>query len=97
MCRSYHRAATKAKGGFENENLKEENLRSLEFWSGAADTVKYLTDDEMDTIETRLEDIYPDGIGETELNDLFWFDDDTIAEWIGYESFEQIMERENIA
>lgn len=51
----------------------------------------------MDTIETMLEDIYPDGIGETELNDLFWFDDDTIAEWLGYESFEQIMERKNIA
>lgn len=76
---------------------KEENLRSFEFWSGAADTVKYLTDDEMDTIETMLEDIYPDGIDKTELNDFFWFDDDTIAEWLRYESFEQIMKRENIA
>ena len=30
---------------------------------------------------------------ETELNDFFWFKRDTIAEWLGYENFDEIMER----
>lgn len=71
----------------------EKSLRDFEFWSGAKETVKYLTMDELDTIEAILEDLFPDGMNETELNDLFWFDDDTIAEWLGYSSFEEIMER----
>ena len=72
----------------------EKSLRDFEFWSGAKDTVKYLTMQELDTIEDILNDLYPDGMNETELNDLFWFDRDTIAEWLGYENFEEIMERE---
>ena len=66
----------------------------LEFWSGAKDTVKYLTDDEIRTVIEYLEDIYPDGMSETEINDFFWFEDDTIAEWLGYSDFETLMERE---
>lgn len=70
------------------------SLSSFEFWSGAKDTVKYLTEDELETIENILEEQYPDGIDETELNDFFWFEDDTIAEWLGYDSFEEIMNRD---
>ena len=72
----------------------EQSLRNFKFWSGAKDRVKYLTLDELDTLEELLEDSYPDGIGETELNDIFWFEDDMIAEWLGYEDFEQLMNRE---
>ena len=73
---------------------KDESISSFDFWAGAKDTVKYLTDDEMETIEFILEDLYPDGMSETDLNDFFWFRDDLIAEWLGYDSFEEIMERE---
>lgn len=31
---------------------------------------------------------------ETEINDLFWFEEDTIAEWLGYFSFDEIMNRD---
>lgn len=73
---------------------KEQSLTDFGFWSGARDTVNYLTDEELDTIEEMLEELYPEGMSETELNDLFWFEDDLIAEWLGYEDFEAIMERE---
>lgn len=73
----------------------ETSLRNFEFWSGAKDTVKYLTLDELDTIEEMLEEINPDGMDETEINDFFWFDDDTIAEWLGYNDFEEIMHRDD--
>lgn len=71
----------------------ETNLRNFDFWAGAKDTVKYLTLEELDTIEAYLEELYPDGMTETELNDLFWFDDDFIAELLGYNDFEEIMNR----
>lgn len=74
---------------------KEESISGFDFWSGAKDTAKYLTEGEMDTIEGVLEEQYPDGMSETELNDFFWFEDDTIAEWLGYEDFEAIMNRDD--
>lgn len=73
----------------------EKSLRNFDFWSGAKDTVKYLTDEELDRIESILEEEYPDGMDVTELNDFFWFDDDTIAEWLGYTDFEEIMHRDD--
>ena len=73
----------------------ETTLRNFQFWSGAVDTVKYLTDSELDTLESILEnDIFPDGASETEINDFFWLEDDLIAELLGYSDFEEIMNRE---
>ena len=72
---------------------KEVNAYNFDFWSGAKDTVKYLTDEEVNMIFEMLEELYPEGMDETEVNDFFWFEDDTIAEWLGYRSFEEIMDR----
>lgn len=49
----------------------ETEIRNFQFWSGAIDTIKYLTDEQLDTIGGMLEDIYPNGISEIELNDIF--------------------------
>ena len=73
----------------------EKSLKDFDFWSGAKNTVKYLSEDEINQIETILEDCFPEGMSETEINDFFWFEDDTIAEWLGYSSFDDIMNREN--
>lgn len=73
----------------------EKSLRDFEFWSGAKDTVKYLTPEELDQIESILEECYPDGIDETAINDFFWFDEDTIAEWLEYNSFEDIIKEQD--
>jgi len=70
---------------------EDKRLRDFDFWSGAKDTVNYLTSDELDIIEDMLEDAYPDGMTETQLNDLFWFDTDVIAEWLGYDDFESLI------
>lgn len=70
---------------------EDKRLRDFDFWSGAKDTVDYLTSDELDTIEDILEDAYPDGMTETQVNDLFWFDTDVIAEWLGYEDYESLI------
>lgn len=65
--------------------VSEISLSNFNFWSGAKDHAAYLTEDELDTVEAMLEDCYPDGLTETDVNDLFWFDFDTIwTEWLGY-------------
>lgn len=35
------------------------SLVNFEFWSGAKDRAQYLTDDELNTIENELENLYP--------------------------------------
>lgn len=69
---------------------EDKRLRDFEFWGGAKDTVRHLTSDQLDTIEDLLEDAYPDGMTETQINDLFWFDTDVIAEWLGYEDWDAL-------
>lgn len=61
----------------------ETALRNFEFWSGAKERADMLTSSQLDAIETELEQIYPDGMTETELNDLFWFDFDFVCSLIG--------------
>ena len=62
---------------------RDESLTDFEFWSEAKKVADKLTYDELEGLEPIIEDIYPDGIGETELNDLFWFDTEEVLSWIG--------------
>lgn len=68
----------------------EIDLRYFEGWSGAVDTLNTLTDEQKSELETILEDLYPDGMDETSLNDLLWFENDAIAEWLGFEDWEDL-------
>lgn len=71
--------------------LVEDNLHNFNFWAGAKDRVKMLTWSDLDTIENMLEDIFCGEVPtDTEINDLFWFEEDTIAEWLGYNSWEEL-------
>lgn len=71
----------------------EISLRDFEFWSGAKDRVKYLSMSDLDRIEFVLEEIYFETeIEDTTINDIFWFEEDWIAEILGYSNFEELME-----
>lgn len=61
------------------------SLRNFKFWSGAVDTAKVLTDEQLDRVETELEMAYPDGVSDTFINDLFWFESETVYKWAGYD------------
>jgi len=74
------------------EDISVSELRDRA-WSGAVDTLKYLSDDEIETVFNILSECYEHGFHLTDLNDFFWFEDDTIAEWLGYKSFDEIMNR----
>ena len=68
----------------------EESLRNFNFWSGAKDTVDVLTLEQIDTIESMLEDCMGEEVSDTDINDFFWFERDTIAEWLGFSSWDAL-------
>ena len=68
----------------------EKSLSEFTAWSGAVDTKNDLTDEQMEAIEENLEELYPDGMDETALNDFLWFERDTIAEWLGFMDWEHL-------
>ena len=69
----------------------ELDLESFEAWSGAKDTLDRIQrEGKCAELENILEELYPDGMTETELNDLLWFDSESVYEWLGIRSEEQI-------
>lgn len=68
----------------------ETNLENFEAWSGAADTLYRVKEEgKCGELEAILENLYPDGMSETELNDLLWFEPETVFEWLGIEEEEE--------
>ena len=62
----------------------ETNLRGFEAWSGAIDTKKIILDAGLEEeFEMLIEELYPDGLSDTELNDILWFESDWILENLG--------------
>lgn len=76
----------------------EQSLADFKFWSGAETTAQRIWEEQgsegFDQLEAILEDLYPDGIDETDLNDLLWFDADTVYEWLGIDDEEEEDEEE---
>ena len=72
--------------------ISEASLDRFEAWSGGRDTLNTLIEKDLcDQLEAMLEnDIFPDGCTDTELNDLLWFERDTIAEWLGFSDWDDL-------
>lgn len=75
---------------------KDISLDEFEAWSGAVDTMETLRQLENETevnvfdiIESCIDDM-GEGVDETEVNDILWFEKDTIAEWLDYEDWEEL-------
>ena len=61
-----------------------DGIRDFKAWSGAVDTWDAIREhDKIEMLESVLDEIYTDGISESELNDFLWFDPETICEWVG--------------
>ena len=64
----------------------EMSLKNFKAWSGAKDTLNKLIElDKCEDLEFILDDLYPDGLTDTQLNDILWFDDEWIYETLGIE------------
>lgn len=69
----------------------DDSIRNFNFWSGARDTVDDLFDSDFDILEPILEEYFNGEVEDVELNDFFWFERDKIAEWLGYEDYEELI------
>lgn len=67
----------------------EMSLTSFQFWAGAKDNAMMLNYDELEQVGYILEDIYSEGIEDTTINDLFWFEFNIVCEWLGLEYDEE--------
>ena len=66
-----------------NENT---SLVNFQAWSGAVDTKdRIINEGKADDFDSLIEELYPDGLSETALNDLLWFEEDWIFEQLGIE------------
>ena len=70
-----------------NDNLQ---LSDFDAWSGAKDTKEtILHNNKGDEFDRLIEELYPDGLSETSLNDLLWFESDWIFEQLGISEEEE--------
>ena len=76
------------------EFIKECSIHDFNFWGGAVDTIKELTLDELDILEELITDVFYDVSETTEtcINDFVWFERDLIAQHLGYNDFDELME-----
>ena len=64
--------------------FKEESISSFEAWSGAVDTQNRIIEENKENeFDQLIEELYPDGLDETQLNDILWFEEDWIFESLG--------------
>lgn len=64
-----------------NDNV---TLADFVAWSGAEDTKQTIIDNnKADDFDRLIEELYPDGLSETQLNDILWFESDWIFESLG--------------
>lgn len=64
--------------------IKEMEIRDFEAWSGAVYTLnKIIEFDKCDEFDNLIDELYPDGLTDTELNDILWFEEEWIFESLG--------------
>ena len=71
----------------------EFNLYDFPAWNGGHDTLETLKEKNLvDQVQAAIEEIYccEESPTDTEINDFLWFERDTIAEWLGFSSWEAL-------
>jgi hypothetical protein len=70
-----------------NENL---TLADFDAWSGAKDTKEtILNAGKGEDFDSLIEELYPDGLTDTNLNDILWFESDWIFKSLGISEDEE--------
>ena len=65
------------------------NLKDFNAWSGATETKNIIIQaGKEEEFEELIEEMYPNGLSATELNDVLWFEDEWIYSCLGIENLE---------
>lgn len=67
-----------------------ESITEFEPWSGAVCVYETLTLAQLDQLDRMLEELYPDGMTDTQVNDILWHDSDWVAELLGFRNWEHL-------
>jgi hypothetical protein len=74
----------------------EESLENFHAWSGGKDTLDVLIDKGVcDVVEDFIEQSFTNPT-DTDINDFLWFERDAIAEYLGYEDWDDFENGEEI-
>ena len=73
----------------------ETSLKYFDAWSGAIYTLhRIIEEDKCDEAEALIEELYPDGLTDTQLNDILWFEDEWLFDALGITDEEDEEEEE---
>ena len=62
------------------------DLRDFKAWGGAVETQeKIIEEGKTEEFEDLINELYPDGLTDTQLNDILWFEEDWIFEQLNIE------------
>ncbi len=64
--------------------ISEQSISEFNAWNGAKETQQIIIDnDKENDFDLLIEEIYPEGLTDGQLNDLLWFDSEWIFEQLG--------------
>ena len=64
--------------------ISEISVSEFEAWCGAKDTLQVIIDNNKESeFDLLIEELYPDGLTDTQLNDILWFEEEWIFESLG--------------
>ena len=64
--------------------INEISINEFGAWSGAKDTKETIIDNNKEKqFDILIEEMYPEGLSDTQLNDILWFESDWIYEMLG--------------
>ena len=65
------------------------SLSNFDAWGGAVETKeRIINEGKANDFDNLIDELYPDGLSETQLNDLLWFEENWIFEYLGIEDEE---------
>ena len=66
--------------------IYKEGIDNYEPWAGAVSRYEEIYNaGKLYELESLLEEEYPEGMSETDLNDFIWFEEDTWRDWLDME------------
>ena len=68
----------------------ETGIHNFQAWSGAVSTKeRIINEGKAGDFDALIEELYPDGLTDTQLNDILWFEEDWLFESLGISDEEE--------
>ena len=66
--------------------ISDISIANFDAWSGAKDTLEQIIDNnKVREFDNLIDELYPEGLTDTQLNDILWHDSDWVLDSLGIE------------